>query len=376
MSFEHADYLIIGGGFYGCSLAIFLKQANKDSRIVVFERESEILSRASFNNQARIHGGYHYPRSILTAARSRHNYEPFRSMYADSVVDTFKHFYGISSTGSNVDSRQFRTFCERINAPLTPAPKDVRNLFSPALIEDVFEVEESVFDAAKLREHLNSLMRELKIEVHLKTEIFRIRENDRSLNADYSRISGEQGSIRAGRVFCCIYSRTHKLLENSTLPPIPLFNELAELALVDVPSPIKDKAFTVMCGPFFSVVPFPALGLHSLSHVRYTPHVSWNASGEVESPLKEGDAIRARSKYKFMINDASRFMPVLEDCVYRDSLWEVKTTLPRSTENDSRPILIRQDHGLKGFCCIVGGKIDNICDMVDELSPEKIDNGE
>ena len=26
-----------------------------------------------------------------------------------------------------------------------------------------------------------------------------------------------------------------------------------------------------MCGPFFSAMPFPARGLHTLSHVRYTP---------------------------------------------------------------------------------------------------------
>ena len=30
-----------------------------------------------------------------------------------------------------------------------------------------------------------------------------------------------------------------------------------------------------MCGPFFSLMPFPAAGLQTLSHVRYTPHFAW-----------------------------------------------------------------------------------------------------
>jgi glycine/D-amino acid oxidase-like deaminating enzyme len=48
---------IIGGGFYGCSVAEYL--ARKGATVILFERSSDLLTRASYTNQARLHNGYH-----------------------------------------------------------------------------------------------------------------------------------------------------------------------------------------------------------------------------------------------------------------------------------------------------------------------------
>ena len=66
------------------------------------------------------------------------------------------------------------------------------------------------------------------------------------------------------------------------------------------------------------------------------------------------------SNYLYMVKDAQRYLPILKECQYMDSLWEVKTILPSSEVDDSRPILFRQNHGLKNLTCVLGGKIDNI----------------
>ena len=71
-----------------------------------------------------------------------------------------------------------------------------------------------------------------------------------------------------------------------------------------------------------------------------------------------------------MVQDASRFIPVLRECRYEDSLWEVKTVLPRSETDDSRPILCRFNYGLNGFHVIMGGKVDNVYDAVAAISKE------
>ena len=65
-----------------------------------------------------------------------------------------------------------------------------------------------------------------------------------------------------------------------------------------------------------------------------------------------------------------RYIPILNDCIYRKSLWEVKTVLPRSEVNDSRPILCKFNYGLKGFHCVMGGKIDNAYDAVAAVQKE------
>jgi hypothetical protein len=65
-----------------------------------------------------------------------------------------------------------------------------------------------------------------------------------------------------------------------------------------------------------------------------------------------------------MIRDVVRYLPAARDCVSRGSLWEVKTVLPRSEQDDSRPILFRPHFGLPNYHLVMGGKIDNVYDVV------------
>ncbi|MFR8441348.1 MAG: FAD-dependent oxidoreductase, partial [Campylobacter sp.] len=51
------DCIVIGGGFFGSTLGMFLKEYFDD--VVVIEQEDDILKRASYVNQARVHMGYH-----------------------------------------------------------------------------------------------------------------------------------------------------------------------------------------------------------------------------------------------------------------------------------------------------------------------------
>src|SRR5919202_6670601 len=101
------DAAVIGGGFVGCQLALALRR--RGSRVVVLERADDILCGASAANQARVHNGYHYPRSLLTALRSRVNASWFAREYAGCVDETFDHYYAVASRGSKVTSSQFET---------------------------------------------------------------------------------------------------------------------------------------------------------------------------------------------------------------------------------------------------------------------------
>src|SRR5690606_8596617 len=76
-------------------------------------------------------------------------------------------------------------------------------------------------------------------------------------------------------IFNCTYAGLNTVRGDFTGADTPLKHELTEMALVDVPEPLRGLGITVMDGPFFSLMPFPSRGLHTLSHVRYTPHCSW-----------------------------------------------------------------------------------------------------
>lgn len=371
MSGAEYDAIVIGGGFYGCFLGLHLR-SELGQHVAIVEAGPELLSRASYANQARVHNGYHYPRSLLTGYRSRVNFERFLHDFRDSVQGDLESYYAIARSFSNVTARQFQLFCERIGAEAEDATAEVRELFDPALIEHVFRVREAVFDAAKLRERLVSELEDAAVDVYLDTEASRIEPGPGStLEVALSAKDGSTSAV-ADRVFNCTYSRMNRLLVDSDIAPIPLKHQLTELALVEVPPALSGRAVTVMCGAFFSALPFPPRGLHTLSHVRYTPHYEWSegtTEGDHRDPYRLLDTLikESSSSYVSMLKDACRYLPVLAECRYVDSLWEIKTVLPRNAVDDGRPILIQADHGVPGLTCIMGSKIDNVYDMIDVI---------
>lgn len=356
--------VVIGGGFYGCSLAVAL--AGQGRKVLLCEQTGELLTRASYNNQARVHNGYHYPRSVLTALRSRVNFARWIEDYRECVVSDFEKYYAIGRRFSKVSAAQFRSFMERIGAPLEPAPARIKGLFNDALIEQVFTVRECAFDAVKLRALMEEKLRDAKVEVWRNAKAVKVAPHRDGITVTVEQLGGTT-DVPAAQVLNCTYSHINELLSASHLPCIRLKHELAELALVEVPEPLQNIGITVMCGPFFSCMPFPARGLHTLSHVRYTPHGAWEDTETLSHELRPHlDTRRPASNYRLMLADARRFLPLLGECRHVDSLWEIKTVLPSSEGDDSRPILFRRDCGLKNLHCVMGAKIDNIFDALTE----------
>src|SRR5258708_8709737 len=150
MSQARYDAVVVGGGFFGCSIAHYLKR--EGNAVLLVEREDQLFRRASYANQARIHNGYHYPRSLHTAYRSRVNFQSFIEDFPECVVDSFTKLYCVSRSRSQVSARQFERFCRIIGAPLKPARARYVKLFNPRLIESVYEVTEYAFDSRILRD--------------------------------------------------------------------------------------------------------------------------------------------------------------------------------------------------------------------------------
>ena len=63
------DKIIIDAGLYGLYSAVYC--GKKGEKILVLECDSVPFARATYINQARVHMGYHYPRSLSTAGKSR-----------------------------------------------------------------------------------------------------------------------------------------------------------------------------------------------------------------------------------------------------------------------------------------------------------------
>lgn len=359
----HADVVIVGGGFYGCCLALHWRQYTE--AVVLVEQAEDLLTQASALNQARIHRGYHYPRSLLTAYRSGQNYGRFKAEFAACIVETFDHYYAVARQGSKVNSHQFARIAQTIEAPLSAAPEAVEKLFSPRLIEQVFRVEEYAFDANLLRAVLRERLEAAGVPVLFNTPIHRLTQSH--AGGLLLESPALDPPLSARQVFHCTYANLNTLLQASNLPSLPLKLELAELALMQMPEALLNKAITVMDGPFFSCMPFPTQGLHSLSHVRYTPHRYWLPNTLPARPdtwLKDHPPTSAAL---YMQKDAARYLPLLSQAQHVRSLFTLKALLTHHETDDGRPILLHRHEQLPGLWSVLGGKIDNIYDILEHL---------
>jgi glycine/D-amino acid oxidase-like deaminating enzyme len=363
------DAIVVGGGFYGATIAMYLKTQRRFSNVLLIEREHELMLRASYNNQARVHNGYHYPRSFTTAFRSRINLPRFVKNNPQAVKRDFTKLYAIARRNSKVTARQFERFCREIGATLEPTAEAYKALFEPKLIEEVFLVEEYAFDAHKLAEWVRLDLKECGVEVRLNSRVESITNERGVLGVSCS--SGTPERLQCRYVFNCTYSGLNQLAGDFPGSQIRLKHEIAEMALVQVPPALADLGITVMDGAFFSLMPFPDRALHTLSHVRYTPHLSWLDQAGVD-PYQRLKEYPCETRADRMIRDAARYLPAIADVRYVESLFEVKTVLTKNESDDGRPILFERHRTLPNCYSILGGKIDNIYDVLEKLDAETL----
>lgn len=367
------DAVVIGGGFYGAVIADYLVRRRCLSDVVLLEREPDLLRRASFNNQARVHNGYHYPRSYTTAVRSRINLPRFVSDYPEVIAHDFTKVYAIARTGSKVTAKQFVRFCHQIGARMQPAPDALKGLFDRKLVEDVFVVEEFAFDANRLRDRVRDDMADSGVQVRTNALVTGVRSAPvGQILVEYREgAGGEDRSVFSRFVFNCTYSGLNQLRGDFAGTSAKLKHEITEMALIELPESLNRLGVTVMDGPFFSLMPFPPRGLHTLSHVRYTPHSHWADSVEIDPRAVLG-GYEKTSRFERMRRDAARLLPAIANVRYADSLFEVKTVLVKNEGDDGRPILFERSEAVPGCYSVLGGKIDNIYDVLERLDAEQL----
>lgn len=180
---------------------------------------------------------------------------------------------------------------------------------------------------------------------------------------------GNTYSISCRYVINCTYSGLNQFSGDFGGTQTRLKQEITEMALMQAPPELAGLGITVMDGPFFSMMPFPARGLHTLSHVRYTPHLHWNDEQGID-PYAKLAAYNRVSRVDRMVRDVARYLPAVAKARYAESLFEVKTVLVKNEGDDGRPILFEKHAELPGCYSVLGGKIDNIYDVLEKLDGE------
>ena len=158
------DFIIIGGGIFGCYAALYL--SGKGCRIALVEKEKKLFKKASIVNQARLHGGYHYPRSVATARMSDDNKQRFTEEHKDFIHFGFEKYYAVDKYGSLTDAVQFERFCKFIGIKCERVHG--HPLFGYERLEALYLTTEYSFDPVLIGEFYKQ-----KIEKEKNIEVFR-----------------------------------------------------------------------------------------------------------------------------------------------------------------------------------------------------------
>lgn len=356
------DVVIIGGGFFGCVLGLLFRSVT--DRVLILERGEALMERASAVNQARVHTGLHYPRSFATARRSLRDLPLFINAFEDCIQTDFRMLYAVARQNSRVSASRFETMFKDMGAAIEQASPSDRALFDADLIEAVFRCDEYAFDWKKIRENLSARLSANDVPVRFRVTADRVdRLEDGTL--ELSLENGETLTSKA--VFNVTYAELNRLPSKSACKLYPLKHEHAEIALITPPTDLQGRAVTVMDGPFFSAMPFPAENLYSLTHVRYTPHAAWTDTADAPLPYETAAGLPKMTRWRHMARDAARYMPCMAEAAYERSLFDVKTVPLKNEHDDGRPILFHEQPDIPGFFTVLGGKLDNIFDLIDHL---------
>lgn len=376
---ERYDKIVIGAGLYGLYSALFC--CKRGQRVIVLECDPTPFRRATYINQARVHQGYHYPRSISTAMRSAGYFERFNRDYAFCVNQEFDQIYATSSQYSWTNGQQFKEFCKAVDIPceeLCPG-----NYFKDGMCDGAFRTREYTYDAAILKDYfLDELAKyPSSVEIRYGVEIASI---ERSQDAYVVNTAGG-ASYQSGFVLNATYAGTNQILDMAGFEPFKIKYELCEIILCDVNEKLKDVGFTVMDGPFFSIMPFGKTGCHSLTSVTFTPHTTsydevplfacQEKSGGYCSPSRLGNCndcpAKPETAFPYMANLARKYMLDDYGFRYKSSLFSMKPILMSSEIDDSRPTVIRTYSERPAFVGVLSGKINTVYDLDEVLCDER-----
>lgn len=367
------DFLIVGGGIFGIYAALYL--AERGQRIALVEREAALLKKASIVNQARLHSGYHYPRSVATAMMSHENKARFTADHRPFINASFEKYYAIDRYGSLTDATQFERFCAFIGIPCDRVLD--HPLFNYDRLEALYATEEYSFDPILIAQYYEEKVKNAKgIDLVMASTVRRARAAAGEWEVQLEHLpEGSYTDIRARQVINATYAGSNAVNRLFGVREINLQHEISEMVFVTSPQ-VRQLGLTVMDGQFGSIMPYGLSDVLSLSSVAYTHHkVSYDNlptfDCQERQPACRPDLLsicnhcpaRPPSNCRKMINQISQYFTEEVRFDYFFSMFTVKSKLKASYIDDGRPTEISILNENPRFYCIFAGKINSIYEI-------------
>lgn len=367
------DKIILGAGLYGLYAALFC--AKKNQHVLVLEYEADAFKRATFINQARVHMGYHYPRSYSTAIKSAGYFNRFNKDYDFCILKKFDQIYATSTNFSWSNANQFKRFCEA--AEIRCDEISPNRFFNEGYCDGAFITDEYTYDAQLLKAYfIEQLKKYPKVKIQFNSRIKTI-EN---IGEEYEICLDNNQKVQTSFVLNATYASINQIHNLLGFDFFQIKYELCEIILCNVNDKLNNIGLTVMDGPFFSIMPFGKTGYHSLTSVTFTPHITCKEALPLFDCQKESKGFcsisqlgncndckaKPESAWPYMSNLAKKYLKNDLTFSFDHTLYSMKPILLASEIDDSRPTVIRSLSDKPTFISILSGKINTVYDL-DEI---------
>jgi hypothetical protein len=313
---------IIGGGWYGCHIALFLKSHGYIVKII--EKNSEIFDNSSFYNQNRLHLGYHYPRDFATRSLCKNNYDKFIARYTN-IVDKIDNNYYLISKKSILDYDTYEHIYSYENFEFSIK----ENILFNDIYSTIICVNEQVINSNKAKKYFTQELSEQNIQVICNTEVVSVNTLEDKINITDSN----NNNYTCDMVLDCTYNQLGLLTDNFEY----------ELTISLVFKRMQNTAFdaiTIMDGKFLSLYPRDIdKELFTLTDVEYTPIIKSKNYNDIKNYIIKDEEIES-IKLK-MIDKCKHYYPEFEDNFEYESYFISKKT-KQISQTDSRDITIRE----------------------------------
>ena len=322
---------IIGAGWYGCHTALTLKQLGFDPH--VFEREKDVLTAASGNNQFRLHLGFHYARHYDTRIQSRNGYQRFVERYP-TLTKEWKHgnIYSVPALDSLVDFKTYKLIMTASGIEFNEMPNPS---WSTGLAGSVACAERVILTQTARDYFKNKLGSILRLD----TPVLMVEDKGTEII-----VNGESFDF----VIECTWGHFKKIRSDIFYEPtVLLYYSTKE----------NFPAFTLVDGPLASVYPTEKPGIYTLSSVVHTPLKMFSSSSQARNYIdEEFTASALKLKVAAMEDHIIKYIPNFSDMfTYEAPQLAIKTKIIGAS--DDRSCSVTRNGRL---ISVMSGKIDTI----------------
>jgi hypothetical protein len=327
---------IIGGGWVGCHLANKLKGEHE---IKIYEKNDYLFFETSFNNQNRLHLGFHYARNYNSRELCKNTFNRFLFDYEFLTSNIEKNIYCAPSKKSLIDFKTYEIIFSEHSF------KKFENINEK--IDNCINTEERFIDFKKAFSFFNESLG----SIHIKENV--TKNKLKKLSKDFDLV-----------INC-----TNNFLKDNIVKNF--FYELTLTLIYEKIDTTSFDALTLVDGKLFSIFPYSNNNLYSLTDVELTPLKKFKSVDSL-TKFKSKIDLEFINKKTLLFEEKvlSLFPDFLKSFKYYNYFLSVKSKINDSSDN-REPVISKNKN--KNIINCFTGKIQGVY-LIEDYIRNEINN--